>query len=187
MVDLIAERSDDTDNNKDRITFFSQRPHIIRRIKWKIRKEILETRIHYSRMRTARSLTVSLYIVVYAGGHACHAHPPAMHALLPHMFPCHAHPLPCMPPAMHAACHTCTPCHACCLPHMPPATPRPPAMHAPCHTCPPAMHAPCHAHPCHTHLLPHMSPMPCMPSCYAHPPATHAPHEQNDWQTGVKT
>ena len=46
------------------------------------------TRMHSSRIRTARSLTVARSI--------CHAGPPAMHA------PCHAHPLPCMPPSMHA-------------------------------------------------------------------------------------
>ena len=80
------------------------------------------TRMHSSRMCTARSLTV--YHGICLGGHAWHAH-------------CHAHPFPCMPPATHAPCHTCP------LPCMPPA------MHTPCHACPPATHAclPCHACP----------------------------------------
>ena len=85
-----------------------------------------KTRMHSSRMRTARSLTVSRSI--------CHACPPAMN--IPH----HAHPLQCMPPAMqaptthapappatHAPCHACLH-HACALPHMPPHH----ACHPPC-------------------------------------------------------
>ena len=70
---------------------------------------------HCSRMRTARSLTISRSI--------CHARPPAMHAPLRQM-----PPLPCMPPH-----HTC-----------PPAM-RAPSRQAhalPLHTCPPATHAP---------------------------------------------
>ena len=60
-----------------------------------------KTRIHSSRMSTARSLNVSHSICL--GGHAwhtcpppctppSHAHPSATHA------PCHTHPLPRMPP-----------------------------------------------------------------------------------------
>ena len=85
-------------------------------------KKINWTRMHSSRMRTARSLTISCSI--------CHVRPPAIHTPLPHM-----------PPAMHAPCHICppathtsTPCHACPPPHMPPL----------CHARPPATHAPHH-------------------------------------------
>ena len=109
-----------------------------------------KTRMHSSRMRIARSLTISPYLVVFAPPH-------------------HAHPLPCTPPTMHAppaihapyhahpSCHVC-PCHACPLPHMPPAMHAPlpcmPFHHAcPLHdTCPPATHAPPAMHaPHHTH------------------------------------
>ena len=107
-------------------------------------KKNMFTRIHSSRMPTAGSLTVSPYLIVFAGG-ACVACTP---------LPCT--PLPCMPP-----CHA--PCHVCPLPHMPPTmhaplpcTPppcTPPAMHTPppctplpcmppCHA-PPGMHPPC--------------------------------------------
>ena len=80
------------------------------------------TRMHSSRMRTARSLIISPYLIV---SHTCpppsSCMPPLHHAcpLSPHMPP----PLPCMPPfAMHAPltmhtplCHTCPPLgnHAC--------------------------------------------------------------------------
>ena len=79
-----------------------------------------KTRIHSSRIRTARSLTVSHSI--------CHTHPPAMHA------PCHA-----CPPAMHAPCHThplpCMhPCHTC---HPPVCLYSAGPLHAGIDTCPP--------------------------------------------------
>ena len=128
--------------------------------------------MHFCRMRTACSLTVSRSI---RWGLAYHA-PPTTHT------PCHAHPPPCMPPAMHAP----HPCHACPLPCMPPST------HTPCHaralpcspstlhSCPPATHAPhpllplpCTHPTTHTPhpLLPHTP-----PTCHTHPlPATHAP------------
>ena len=69
------------------------------------------TRMHSSRMRTARSLTVSRSRSIRQGGGMCATHTPR-HAcpLLPHT----------PPPAMHAPCHT----HP--LPHTPP-----PAMHIP--------------------------------------------------------
>ena len=67
----------------------------------------MKTRMHSSRMRSARSLTVSRSIWV---GGACHACPAATHT-----------PLPCMPPATHAPHHACPPPHA------------PPTMHPPCH------------------------------------------------------
>ena len=108
--------------------------------------------MHSSRMRTARLLTVSQYLVVSVGVGDMHAR----------HIPCHAFPLPCMPPAMHA------PRHAFPLPCMPPAMHIPlpciPPYHAcPHHACPlpcipPAMHAPCHAHPPAMH-----TPLPCMP------------------------
>ena len=129
----------------------------------------MTTRMHSSRMRTARSLTVSRSI--------CHACP------LSCMPPCHTCPPAMHPPAMHAppATHTFPAMHAplpCMspLPHMPPVPCMPPATHTPlpclsplphmpsCNAHPPATHAPYHAHPpCHAH------PLPCMP------PATHAP------------
>ena len=127
------------------------------------------TRMHSSRMCTARSLTVSHRI-------PCTPLPPHMTPLPPCMPPCHTCPQPCTPPAMHPP--PCMPP----LPHMPPTTTHPPpctppamhatpAMHAPCHVhprhaCPPAMHAPCHA-----------CPLPCMSPCHACPPAMHGtPH-----------
>ena len=108
-------------------------------------------------MHTAHSLTVSRSIC-----HACRLpcmppsamhNPPAMHAPLPHMPPCHTHL-----PATHTPCHAPPATHAR-LPCMPPA------MHAPHHTCPPTMHTPCHTcpllcmPPCHTLPLPHMPPL----------------------------
>ena len=105
--------------------------------------------MHSSRMRTARSLTVSRGIcqacplAMHAPHHAppCHACHPATHAALPHMptlphTPYHA----CPHPVMHAP-----------LPHMPPAMHPPPCTPPPCthprHSCPPS---PCHASPpCH--------------------------------------
>ena len=65
-------------------------------------------RMHSSRMRTARSLTISPYLIVSGRGHVWHA-----------CYPCRT-----CPPAMHAPCHTCPPTM-----HAPPAT-HPPAMHA---------------------------------------------------------
>ena len=96
------------------------------------------TRMHSSRMRTARSLTVcqSRSICRGAGGSwsgACHAHPPAMHAPPPHTPPTMHDP-----PAMHAPHHTHPPAM-----HAPQATHAPPSTHAPLsHAGPPAMHAP---------------------------------------------
>ena len=58
----------------------------------------LSTRIHSSRMRTARSLTVSRSI---CQGACVPCMPPAMRASPP-----------CMPPAMHAPLPHTTPCHA---------------------------------------------------------------------------
>ena len=84
------------------------------------------TRMHSSRMRTARALTDRIRV----GGHVGHA--------------C---PLPCTP-----RCHACPPAHTC---HPLPCTPTPchtrPPTHANCHTCPLAMHAPpaTHAPPAH--------------------------------------
>ena len=61
--------------------------------------------MHSSRMRTARSLTISPYLVVSVGGGML-----AMHT-----------PLPCMPPAMHAP-HAPPPAMHAPLPRMPPTT-----------------------------------------------------------------
>ena len=66
-------------------------------------------------MRTARSLTVSPYLVVSAMHAPHHVCPPAMHT----------------PPATHASYHACPTMHAPCHAR-PPATPAPP-----CHTRPP--------------------------------------------------
>ena len=90
--------------------------------------------MHPSRMRTARSLTVSRNI--------CHTSQP-----------CHACPLPCMPPAMHPLACT-TPCHTC-----PPLPCMPPTMQIPHHACPPATYPPA-VHiplPCMP-SLPHITP-----------------------------
>ena len=96
---------------------------------------IISTRMHSSRMRITRSLTVSPCLMVFGEGGACvphhtmhaphHAYPPAMHAPLPCMPPHHTHPLPSTPPAMHAPLPH-TPHHACPLPCRPP----------PHHACP---------------------------------------------------
>ena len=123
----------------------------------------LETRMHFSRMHTARSLTVSCSICL-GGCVACHACPPPPPPACMH--PCHTCPLPCMPPAMDAP-HACPPhmppcmptCHTCPPPHMPPT------IHAPHHTHPPTMYAPCHvcAPPCRphaTHTPWHICPLP---------------------------
>ena len=72
-----------------------------------------KTRMHSSKMRTARSLTVSRSI---CRGHAWHACLPAMHA------PRHAcPPLPHMPPAMHAPPAIHAPSMHTPLSHMPPS------------------------------------------------------------------
>ena len=88
--------------------------------------KICKTRVHSSRMRTARSLTVSRSI--YRG--ACVAC----------MTPCHAHPPPstCMPPSTHITlCYACPPQ---CMPLLPRMSP---TMHAPLpHMPPPPIHAP---------------------------------------------
>ena len=116
--------------------------------------------MHSSRMRTARSLTVSRSICWR--GHACHTCLPAMHAPLPHMCPFNVLPVPHMPPSTTHAPAMHTPCHAC-----PPATHAPlpctpSVMHTPLPCMPPAMHAPCH-----------VCPLPCMPLAFM--PHTH-PH-----------
>ena len=104
--------------------------------------DVFLTRMHSSRMLTARSLTVSCSIC--RGGGACMPHtPPVTHIPLPCMPLCHAAPCH-IPPAMHAPCHA----------HPPPCTP--PAMHASLPHMPPAMHTPCHAHPPAMH-----TPLPC--------------------------
>ena len=154
---------------------------------WAQLPDLMRTRMHSSRMRTAR-----------CSGHLqpcmspCHTHTPVMHA------PCHTHP----PPVMHAPCHTCPPAMHASLPCIPlPCTP--PAMHTPHHAhtppcthpiathtslpcMPPAMHAPHHAHPlpctppCRacplscipptTHPCCHPCPLPCMPPLPCTPP-----------------
>ena len=108
------------------------------------------TGILSSRMRTARSLTVSFSS--YQGrGHVCHA---------------------CTSPNMHASYHACPPAmHTPTMhvPHTPNHTP--PAMHTPCHTHLLIMHAPLshmpapvmHAAPATHTPLPHMLPLPCTP------------------------
>ena len=74
------------------------------------------TRMHSSRMRTARSLAIS-YL--------------PRTPLLPCMPPCHTCPPPCTPPPTTHAPAT----------HAPPPHMLPPGTHAPC-----ATHAPCYAH-----------------------------------------
>ena len=106
-----------------------------------------QIRMHSSRMRIARSLTVSCCILHNPpGNHAC---PPLQ---------------PCMPPTtMHTPTTTSPHNHA-----HPPATTHAPGNHA----CPPAtMHAPQQPHmPPSNHAHP---PQPCIPpSNHAHPPAT---------------
>ena len=84
---------------------------------------MLQTRMHSSRMRTARALTDRISY--------CQGGMRGMHAPLP-CTPRHACPLPHMPPsAMHDPPATHAP-HAC----------PPPCMSPPGHTCPPAMHTP---------------------------------------------
>ena len=127
---------------------------------WPLQKT---TRMHSSRMRTARSLSVSRSIC--CGTHAPlprtppAMHPPATHA--PHTpLPCTPAPLPRTPPS-----HTCPPAMYTPVPCMPPAmqsSPQPcmpPATHAPQPCMPPATNAP----------------QPCMPPCHTCPPAMHAP------------
>ena len=114
------------------------------------------TRMHSSRMRTARSLTVSRSIFhAQPPSPPCHATPVAMHASLAthapcHTCPCHAPPtihaptthaplscmpppLPCMPPCYACPLPCMSPCHACPLPYMPSA------MHASLPYMPPPM------------------------------------------------
>ena len=128
-------------------------------------KIIIHTRMHFSRMRTAHSLTVSPYLIV---SHAC---PPEQPCMPPQKQPC-------TPPQSNHACpleqsrtppeqpHTPLSNHAC----LPRAT-----MHAPRsnHACPPGatMHAPQsnHAYP------------PKQPCMHTPPRATtHTPPGQND-------
>ena len=120
-------------------------------------------RMHSSRMRTARSLTVSRRIPCT---------PPCNHAC-PSTIP--PSPQPCMPPhnhacppaTMHVPLQPCTPpCnHAHPLqPHIPPTTTHTPHNHA----CPLQLHMPPnHAPPGTTH-----TPQPCTPPKATHPPAT---------------
>ena len=123
--------------------------------------KIIKTRMHSSRMRTARSLTVSCHIL-------CMPPPPHNHT---------------PPPAIHAPCnHTCPPNHT-----SPPTTMHPPAtMHAPSNYAPPAtMHTP-RNHACPPTTM-HAPPQPHMPpSNHACPPATTHPPPWTEWQTGVK-
>ena len=106
--------------------------------------------MHSSRMRTARSLTVSRRIPCMPPG--CHTCPQ----------------LPCMPPGCHAcppaATHAPPGCHACPqLPRTPPG----------CHACSPAaMHTPWLPHmppSCHTWPSP-LAAMHNPPGCHARPP-----------------
>ena len=74
---------------------------------------ISKMRMHSSRMRTARSLTVCRSRSIWGGAcmacmpPTCHACPPTMHAPLPHTPPCHA-----CPPITHAPLPCTPPCHA---------------------------------------------------------------------------
>ena len=112
---------------------------------WNLKQKIWRTRIHSSRMRITRWLTL------------CHACPPVMHP--PSCMPPATHtPLPCMPPAMHAPHHTHPPCHAC----PPPCTP--PTMHAPLPCMPPHHTLPCHTCP-PPHTLPHATHAPPYHAC----------------------
>ena len=105
-------------------------------------KKVHETRMHSSRMRTARSLTVSCCILCTPpGNYACPPQlcmpPTAMHAPYNHTCP----PQPCTPPCNHThppQPHTSPGNHAC-----PPATTPPRAtMHAPWQPhMPPGNHA----------------------------------------------
>ena len=125
------------------------------------------TRMHSSRMCTARTMT----------DHAYHAHPPfAMH--MPPLCHAHAPPLPHMPPfATHAPLSPSpymSPLHHACppSPHMPPlphtAPQEQPHTHPLCHACPPRSN---HTHPLgattHHHAPPgattHAPPQPCTP------------------------
>ena len=134
-----------------------------------------KTRMHSSRMRTARSLIVSPYLVVF---HAC---PPSS--------PC-TPPSPCMPPFSTyptSLRHTCppatthTPSNRAC----PLATTYPLAtMHAPQQPCtPPSNHTCPPRQPCMPPKKPCMPPwQPCMP------PGNHTcPHPPVDRQTPVKS
>ena len=136
--------------------------------------------MHSSRMRTARSLTVSRSI-------CCGTHAP-----LPHMPPHHAHPLPHMPPyhACPPAMHIPPATHTTPLPHMPPHHAHPLPHMPPYHACPPR-----HAHPPATHTtpLPCMppvmhTPLPCTPSPSTMPPLPRVMQAPPvDRQTPVKT
>ena len=105
----------------------------------------LQTRMHSSRMRTARSLTVCRSRSICPGGGVVRVtHAP------PCMPPCHTHtqahsqpcvsptPLPCMPPMHTPTVHASPATHTTQATHTPtPSHARPPAMHAPSHTRPP--------------------------------------------------
>ena len=185
------------------VTFFSLCP-LLPRLKFSIAPMVNDvlierthlTRMHSSRMRTARSLIISPYVVI---SHTC---PPfTMHTPL-----CHAClPFSCMPPLtmhtplahmlpLHHACHPPVPCMPPPLPHMPPNNHACPlaTMLAPQQPCtPPTMHTPWQPHMLpHNHMHP---PQPCMPpSNHTCPLATmHAPQQPHtppmDRQTPVKT
>ena len=108
--------------------------------------------MHSSRMRTARSLTVS-----HRKNHACP--PPQKHACLPrkttHSPPSnHTRPLeqPCMPPQSN---HTCPPLEQPCMPHQSNHACLP---HEP-HMLPPPPGATMHAPPKQPHMPPPMDRM----------------------------
>ena len=149
--------------------------------------------MHSSRMRTARSLIVSPYLVVSharptGSNHACIS--PEQPHMPPQEQPCMTSEQPCMPPRSN---HTC-PLGA--TTHTPPGA----TMHAPqeqpCMLPPGAtMHAPpeqpCmppspRTPPSHTRPWPCMPPShACPPPSHARPPATHAPcHERHPHPCG---
>ena len=140
----------------------------------------MTTRMHSSRMRTARSLTVSRRILCMPPHNHAPFPPATMHAPHNHTCPLQPH----MPPTtmhthlatMHAPLQPCIPPPP--QPRMPPATRHPPAtMHAPrnhAHT-PSTTHTPLQPRMPTTTM--HTSPQPCThPHNHARQPATtHAP------------
>ena len=146
-----------------------------------------QTRMHSSRMRTACSLIVSLYLVV---SHTClpqsnHAHPPGSNHTCPPGATMHA------PPGSNHACHppgsnhTCPPEQPC----MPPlgatmyATPQGATMHAPPgsnHAGSPSPGATMHAPPRSNHACPWATTHAPRATTHTTPPraTTHTPQEQ---------
>ena len=121
----------------------------------------LITRMHSSRMRTARSLAVSRSI--------CKARPPPppqMPRCMPSTTRMHssgmrtAHSLA----VSRSICKACPPHHRC--------------PHAPCRACPP----PCTPHPA-THAPHHTCPLPCTLPPITPLPCTPTPCGQNSWHT----